>query len=158
MEDLSEKFRKLMARMAKTDAELFRTINDHNKAVTDQVMDLTTEETQLSSLLAIAPPPLVPLEDRSETALKNRFHSCKAAFDWIEQQIGPPPTKKRSWSIAVQTVTSGKWEIQVAATKSSRTSNARINNSLDQINQRLEGIEAVLGLILNSIERNLECN
>ena len=94
MADLSDKFGALMARMAKTDAELFRTIGDHNKAVTEQVMDLTTEEPDSAGPLAITPPPLLPSEERSEAALKGRFKTCKAAFEWIEQKLGTTEQEK----------------------------------------------------------------
>ena len=152
MADLSDKFGALMARMAQTDAELFRTIGDHNKAVTEKVMDLTTEEPNSAGPLAITPPPLLPSEERSEAALKGRFKSCKAAFEWIEQKLGPPPNKKKSWSIAVQTVTSGQWEIQATHSKGSSASNSQISTSLQQINQRLDGIESVLAVILKALE------
>ena len=152
MTDLSDKFGALMARMAKTDAELFRTIGDHNKAVTEQVMDLTTEEPNSAGPLAITPPPLLPSEERSEAALKGRFKTCKAAFEWIEQKLGPPPNKKKSWSIAVQTVTSGRWEIQATHAKGSSTSHSQITRSLKQITQRLDGIESVLAVILKALE------
>ena len=152
MADLSDKFGALMARMAQTDAELFRTIGDHNKAVTEQVMDLTTEEPNSAGPLAITPPPLLPSEERSEAALKGRFKTCKAAFEWIEQKLGPPPNKKKSWSIAVQTVTSGRWEIQATHSKGSSASHSQITRSLQQINQRLDGIELVLAVILKALE------
>ena len=156
MVELSEKFGNLMARMAKTDAELFRTINDHNKAVTAQVIDLTTEKPESTSQLTITPSPLLPLEERSEAALKIRFKTCKEAFNWIEEQLGPPPKRTRTWSIAMQTITSGKWEIQAANTKPSGASNTQIASTLDQINQRLEGIESVLGIILNTLGNNFK--
>ena len=156
MTDLSEKFGNLMARMAKTDAELFRTINDHNQAITAQVMDLTTEKPKSISQLTLTTAPLLPLEERSEAALKIRFKSCMATFNWIEQQLGPPPKRTRTWSIAIQTITSGKWEIQAANTKPSGAYNTQIASTLDQINQRLEGIESVLGIILNTLGNNFK--
>ena len=152
MADLSDKFGALMARMAKTDAALFRTIGDHNKAVIEQVMDLTTEEPDHAAHLALAPPPLLPLEERSEAALKGRFKSCKAAFEWIEEQLGPPPNEKKTWSIAVQTVASGMWEIRATNSKAAPVSTSQITKTLDQINQRLDGIESVLELILKALE------
>ena len=152
MTDLSDKFGALMARMAKTDAELFRTIGDHNRAVTEQVIDLTQEEPDQAARLAITPPPLLPLEERGESALKSRFKTCKAAFEWIEEQLGPPPTKKKTWSIAVQTVTSGMWEIRATNSKAASVSTSQITKTLDQINQRLDGIESVLELILKALE------
>ena len=152
MADLSDKFGALMARMAKTDAALFRTIGDHNKAVIEQVMDLTTEEPDHAAHLALAPTPLLPLEERSEAALKGRFKSCKAAFEWIEQQLGPPPNKKKSWSIAVQTLTAGRWQVQATTSKASAIQYSQISSSLDQINQRLDGIESVLRVILKALQ------
>ena len=153
MTDLSQKFGSLMARMAKTDAELFRTISDHNKAVTDQVMDLTTHEENGSGSLALISPPLLPLEERSETALKKRFGNCKAAFAWLEEKLGPPPSKRLSWSTVVATVTSGQWPSTTITTKSAGVSNTHLADSLDQINKRLDGIEAVLALILSALEK-----
>ena len=127
MAELSDKFGALMARMAKTDAALFRTIGDHNKAVIEQVMD-------------------------SEAALRGRFQSCKAAFEWIEDQLGPPPNKKKSWSIAVQVVTAGRWQVQSTTSKAAAIKHSQISSSLDQINQRLDGIESVLMVILKALQ------
>ena len=152
MAELSDKFGALMARMAKTDAALFRTIGDHNKAVIEQVMDLTTEEPDHPAHLAIAPTPLLPLEESSEAALRGRFQSCKAAFEWIEQQLGPPPNKKKSWSIAVQAVTAGRWQVQSTTSKAAAIKYSQISSSLDQINQRLDGIESVLMVILKALQ------
>ena len=152
MGDLSDKFGSLMARMAKTDAELFRTIGDHNSAVTEQVMNLTTEQQAVTNQPAIAASPLLSPEERSEAALRCRFKTCKAAFEWIEQQLGPPPNKKKTWSIAVQTVTCGRWEIQGSKPKESYVSNHQIAASLELIHERLDGIESVLRLVLKTLE------
>lgn len=150
MSDLSEKFGNLMARMAKTDAELFRTIGEHNRSVTEQVMDLTQEEPPTDGL-ALPAQALLPYEERGEDALKKRFKTCKATFEWIEEQLGPPPSKKKSWSIAVQTITSGKWECGAVSTKTSSTTNSQILKSLEDVNGRLDRIESTLNLLLTAL-------
>lgn len=152
MADLSDKFGALMARMAKTDAALFRTIGDHNKAVIEQVMDLTSDEPDHPSHLGLAPIPLLPLDEGSEAALKGRFKSCKAAFEWLEQQLGPPPNKKKTWSIAAQSVSAGRWQIQSTTSKAAVIQQSQISSSLDQINHRLDDIESVLKVILKALQ------
>ena len=154
MTELSEKFGSLMARMAKTDAELFRTIGDHNKAVTEQVLNLTTEEEPVSSDLALPSQPLLPLEERNRDALKKRFGSCDAVFQWIEEQIGPPPKQRKSWAVAVTAITEGQWKSKPVPTRSSTSSNIQVMHSLEQVHQRLDGIESVLSVLLGLMEES----
>lgn len=154
MTELSEKFGSLMARMAKTDAELFRTIGDHNKAVTEQVLNLTTEEEPVSSDLALPSQPLLPLEERSRDALKKRFGSCDAVFQWIEEQIGPPPKQRKSWAVAVTAITEGQWKSKSVPTRSTTSSNIQVMRSLEQVHQRLDGIESVLSVLLGLMEES----
>lgn len=151
MTDLSDKFGKLMARMAQTDAELFRTIGEHNRSVTEQVMDLTQEEAP-SDVPALLPPPLLPVEERSESALRKRFKSCKATFQWIEEQLGPPPSKKKSWSIAIRAITSGQWEVAAITPKRPTTTTA-VKEQLERVNQRLDRMEGMLQMILQALHQ-----
>ena len=72
MTELSEKFGNLMARWQRPTP--FRTIGDHNKAVTEQVLNPTTEEDELVCPCPF-PKPLLPLEERNRAALKERFGS-----------------------------------------------------------------------------------
>ena len=154
MTDLSEKFGNLMARMAKTDAELFRTIGDHNKAVTQQVLNLTTEDEPVSSALVLPPQPLLPLEERNRDALKERFGSCDAVFQWIEEKIGPPPKQRKSWAVAVTAITEGQWKSKPVPTRSSAISNNQVMRSLEQVHQRLDGIESVLSVLVGLMEES----
>ena len=153
MTELSEKFGQLMARMAKTDADLFRTIGDHNKAVTEQVLNLTTEDEPVSSVLNLPPQALLPLEERNRDALKERFGSCDAVFQWIEEQIGPPPKQRKSWAVAVAAITEGQWAAKPVHQRSTTTStNTQVLRSLDHIHQRLDGIESVLSVLVGLME------
>ena len=154
MTELSEKFGNLMARMAKTDADLFRTIGDHNKAVTEQVPNLTTEDEPVSSVLVLPPQPLLPLEERNRDALKERFGSCGAVFQWIEEQIGPPPKQRKSWAVAVAAITEGQWASKPVPTRPTTTSNTEVMRSLEQLHQRLDGIESVLSVKVGLMEES----
>ena len=152
MTELSEKFGNLMARMAKTDSELFRTIGEHNKSVTEQVLILTTQDEPHSSVPALPPQALLPLEERDMGALKKRFRTCAGAFQWIEGQIGPPPTKKQTWAIAVAAINEGKWVKKSLPARSTTTSNTQVMKSLEQVHQRLDGIESVLSALVSLIK------
>ena len=155
MTELSEKFGSLMARMAKTDAELFRTIGDHNKEVTEQVLNLTTDQEEPDlSVLVLPPQPLLPLEERNRDALKARFGSCDAVFKWIEEQIGPPPKQRKSWAVAVTAITEGQWKSKPVPTRSSAISNNQVMRSLEQVHQRLDGIESVLSVLVGLMEES----
>ena len=152
MAELSEKFGNLMARMAKTDAELFRTIGDHNKAVTEQVLNLTTEDEPDSSVPALPPQGLLALEERDMGALKKRFRTCAGAFQWIEQQIGPPPTKKQTWAIALAAINDGQWAKKSIPARSTTASNTQVMKSLTHVHQRLDGIESVLSALVSLMQ------
>ena len=153
MTELSEKFGQLMARMAKTDADLFRTIGDHNKAVTEQVLNLTIEDEPVSSDLALSPQPLLPPEERSQDMLRKRFGSCNAVFQWIEEQIGPPPKQRKSWEVAITAITEGQWRTKPFPTRSTtNSSNTQVMCSLEQVHQRLGCIESALSILINLME------
>ena len=156
MTELSEKFGNLMARMAKSDADLFRTIGDHNKAVTEQVLNLTTEEDEpVSSVLVLPPKPLLPLEERNRAALKERFGSCDAVLQWIEEQIGPPPKQRKSWAVAVRAITEGQWASRPVPKRSTLTSsNTQVMRSLELVHHRLDGIESMLSVLVELMEES----
>ena len=65
MGDLSDRFGALMARMAKGDAELFRTVAEQNAAIRELVEEgapALPGETKTAAALQTAPQPLLPQE------------------------------------------------------------------------------------------------
>ena len=155
MAELSEKFGQLMARMAKTDADLFRTIGDHNKAVTEQVLNLTTEDEPDSSFPALQPQALLPPEERDKAALEKRFNTCAGVYEWLEEQLGPPPKHRKTWNAAVTAITEGQWPTKPVPTRSTTTSssaNIQILKSLESLHQRMDSIESVLSALVGLME------
>lgn len=155
MAELSEKFGQLMARMAKTDADLFRTIGDHNKAVTEQVLNLTTQDEPDSSLPALQPQALLPPEERDKAALEKRFKTCAGVYKWLEEQLGSPPKHRKTWNAAITAITEGQWKTNPLPTRSTTSStNTQVLRSLDLIHQRLDGIESVLSALVGLMEES----
>ena len=82
MGDLSDRFGALMARMAKGDAELFRTVGEQNAAIRGLVEELAAEpptEALAVAALQAAPQSLLPPEQCHPKALKARFTTAAAA-------------------------------------------------------------------------------
>ena len=111
MGELSDRFADLMARMAKSDADLFRTIGEQNASVRQMVDDLAPAAQDIAGApanTALAPAALLPPEDCNPKALKARFGKVADAQSWIESQIGKAP-KKATWLVIEQTCRSGAW-------------------------------------------------
>lgn len=142
MSDLSSRFAELMARIAKSDAELFRTIGEQNSAVRQLVDEVAEPEANAQTL---APQSLLPLVECELAALKTRFKRASDAQTFAEQSLGPAP-KKLTWALLEQTFRSGQWP--VSAKPARRSSNAGIEERLDQLearlNARLDRLEALL--------------
>ena len=111
MGELSDRFADLMARMAKSDAELFRTIGQQNKSIR-QLVDVfspTDEGNGASNHQdALNSAGLIPLDQCGQKALKIRFGKVAEAQAWVESQIGKAP-KKPTWLMIEQACRNGDW-------------------------------------------------
>ena len=113
MAELSERFAELMARLSKSDAELFRTLGEQNASVRQMVEDLTGPGAAAAGMnqpptAALAPQALIAPEACSIPALKARFRRVADAQAWAEERLGPAP-KKPTWAELEQTFRTGSW-------------------------------------------------
>ena len=116
MAELSERFAELMARLSKSDAELFRTLGEQNASVRQMVEDLTGPAAAAAGMNqpltpALAPQALLAQEACSLPALKARFRRVAAAQSWAEERLGPAP-KKPTWAELEQTFRTGAWPVK----------------------------------------------
>jgi hypothetical protein len=142
MGELSDRFAELMARMAKSDAELFRTIGEQNASVRQMVDDLVPmpEATPVeASSPTLAAGSLLPTEQCSQQGLKLRFSKIAEAQAWIESQIGPAPKKLSTWAAVEKTIRNGSW---AAPAKKAAAASKGINP--EQLEERLATLEAKL--------------
>jgi hypothetical protein len=152
MGELSDRFAELMARMAKTDAELFRTIGEQNASVRQMVDDLVPaneEKGSLNSADALTPASLLPEEQCDQKVLRARFGKVAEAQNWVENQIGKAP-KKATWLVIEQTCRTGAWP--VAGMKGSAASKGITTEQLDQ---RLTALETALNRRFDRLEQLL---
>ena len=115
MAELSERFAELMARLSKSDAELFRTLGEQNASVRKMVDELTVPATvslgggvDQPHANDLAPWSLLPPCDCSLPALKTRFRRVADAKAWAEERLGPAP-KKTTWAVLEQAFRCGAW-------------------------------------------------
>ena len=164
MGELSDRFAELMARMAKSDAELYRTIGEQNASVRQMVDDLVPPDdaTAAPANAALAASALLPAEECSLPALKKRFGKVAEAQAWIETQIGEAP-KKPTWAVIEATCRSGAWPVKAAASPKSRSkglSETRFEQGLkaleDRLDQRLQRIEWMLALLAKALPQTQE--
>lgn len=116
MAELSERFAELMARLSKSDAELFRTLGEQNASVRQMVEDITgpaaaAAGTDAPAIAALAPQALLAPEACSLPALKARFRRVADAQAWVEERLGPAP-KKPTWAELEQTFRTGAWPVK----------------------------------------------
>ena len=141
MGELSDRFADLMARMARSDADLFRTLGEQNASVRQLVDDLTTAPDQPPSppaAVALAAASLLPPEECALPALKARFRRIADAQAWLEERLGPPP-KKPSWAVLEQTFRSGAWPVASKGTaKAPALTTVELDQRLDAMEQRLQ--------------------
>lgn len=152
MGELSDRFAELMARIAKTDAELFRTIGEQNASVRQMVDDLAPANEgkgSLNSAAALTPASLLPEEQCDQKALRARFGKVTEAQYWVEKQIGKAP-KKATWLVIEQTCRTGAWP--VSGLKSSAASKGITTEQLDQ---RLTALETALNRRFDRLEQLL---
>ena len=142
MGELSDRFAELMARMAKSDAELFRTIGEQNASVRQIANDLVAvPEAGVkadATAACLAPAGLLPAEQCDQKALKARFGKVAEAQAWVESQIGKAP-KKPTWLVIEQTCRSGSWPLVAG-----RTTAASKGISSEQLDERLTALETKL--------------
>ena len=141
-----------MARMAKSDADLFRTIGEQNASVrqmVDHLVPAVEDPAAHESNPSLAPVELLPLDQCDQKALKARFGKVVEAQAWIEDQVGKAP-KKPTWLVIEQTCRSGAW---LVAPKKAATAAKRI--SPEQLDERLSALEAKLMQRFDRLERAL---
>ena len=90
MGELSDRFAELMARMAKSDADLYRTIEEQNADVRQMVDDLVPPEaiTAESANTALVASALLPAEECSLPTLKKRFGKVAEAQAGASGRVG----------------------------------------------------------------------
>ena len=141
MGELSDRFGELMARMAKSDAELFRTVGEQNAAIRQMVEEVTPEGPSgvlEAPALTGGPHPLLPKDQCTPTALKARFGSAAAAHVYLEAALGPAPTKKKTWDYLSNVFESGAWPTRARAlTRSGPDLSAVNEEALAQLETRL---------------------
>ena len=157
MAELSERFAELMARLSKSDAELFRTLGQQNASVRQMVEDLTVPATAAdrsqSPQAALAPQALLVQKDCALPALKARFRRVADAQAWAEERLGPAP-KKPTWAELEQTFRAGAWPVKArrGAGGSAVVRDAQLEQRLVQrlelleqrAMQRIDGLEALI--------------
>jgi hypothetical protein len=157
MAELSERFAELMARLSKSDAELFRTLGEQNASVRQMVEELTVPATAAGRdqppQAALAPQALLAQEDCALPALKARFRRVADAQSWAEARLGPAP-KKPTWAELEQTFRTGAWPVKArrGAGGSAAARDAQLEQRLLQrlelleqrVMQRIDGLEALI--------------
>ena len=154
MGELSDRFAELMARMAKSDADLYRTIGEQNASVRQMVDDLVPpdEATASPTHAALVASPLLPVEECALPALKKRFGKVAEAQTWVEMQIGKAP-KKPTWAVIESTCRSGAWPLKAVSSKArskaitEETLRAELAGLEQRLDQRLDRLEAMLSLL-----------
>jgi hypothetical protein len=141
MGELSDRFGELMARMAKGDAELFRTVGEQNAAIRQMVEEVTPEVppgAKEAPALNGGPQSLLPKDQCTSTALKTRFGSAAAAHVYLEAALGPAPTKKKTWDYLSTVFESGAWPTRARAPARSGPQLGSVNEeALSQLETRL---------------------
>ena len=141
MGELSDRFGELMARMAKGDAELFRTVGEQNAAIRQLVEEVTPEGpsgAMEAPALTGGPQPLLPKDQCTPTALKARFGSAAAAHVYLEAALGPAPTKKKTWDYLSTVFEGGAWPTRARALARSGPQLGSVNEeALAQLETRL---------------------
>jgi hypothetical protein len=160
MGELSDRFGELMARMAKGDADLFRTVGEQNAAIRQLVEESTPAQSEPAlkvMALSGAPQPLLPAEQCLPAALKTRFRTAAAAYAYLETALGPAPTKKKTWDHLSTVFATGAWPAParaqsrpgagrgVAGEEALGELEARLMRRIDQLEERV--IALIEGLL-----------
>ena len=163
MSDLSRRFEELMARMARTDAQLFRTIGAQNAALHRIAEDMQPEATPAASpgqqgklsILAPAPASLLPKEECNLEQLKKRFPTLPPARAFLEERLGafPRGIGRLTWRLVVETVERGQWPVRPPSgsrgdkpggNSAMTAMEQRLHRRLERMEQRLERLELLL--------------
>jgi hypothetical protein len=162
MAELSERFAELMARLSKSDAELFRTLGEQNASVRQMVEDLTGPAAAAAGMNqpptpALAPQALLAPEVCSLPALKARFRRVADAQAWAEERLGPAP-RKPTWAELEQTFRTGSWPVKTGKRGASGAGlqaaqlEQRLLQRMDLMEQRcfqrIEGLEQLIRSLL----------
>jgi len=162
MAELSERFAELMARLSKSDAELFRTLGEQNASVRQMVEDLTGPAAAAAGMNqpptpARAPQALLAPEVCSLPALKARFRRVADAQAWAEERLGPAP-RKPTWAELEQTFRTGSWPVKTGKRGASGAGlqaaqlEQRLLQRMDLMEQRcfqrIEGLEQLIRSLL----------
>ncbi|MFN7900188.1 MAG: hypothetical protein ACK5N0_11100 [Synechococcaceae cyanobacterium] len=169
MTDLSHRFAALMARMAQSDAELFRTISEQNSSVRQLVHELHTSDSSdtieagsgggagVPIAAALVAAGLLPGEDCALPSLKARFGQLAQARAWVEERIGKGPTRP-TWAVIEQTCRTGAWPASKPKRPAKATTtltavelDARLLQLEQRLDQRLQRLEALLGRIVAAL-------
>jgi len=141
MGELSNRFGELMARMAKGDAEFFRTVGEQNAAIRQLVEEVAPDGpsgANQAPALNGGPQSLLPRDQCTPTALKARFGSAAAAHVYLEAALGPAPTKKKTWDYLSTVFESGAWPTRARALTRSGPELGSVNEeALAQLETRL---------------------
>ena len=167
MSDLSKRFEALMARMARTDAQLFRTIGEQNAALYRIAEDMEPDATPPAltdlggrpSVAVLAAASLLPKEECSLKQLKKRFRIVPQARAFLEEKLGAPPKGigRFTWALVEQTVTTGQWPTGKKPSGSPTGKSGgggmaameqRLQERLERLEQRLERLELLLLQVL----------
>lgn len=167
MSDLSKRFEALMARMARTDAQLFRTIGEQNAALhriaegmePDATPPALTDQGGRPSVAVLAAASLLPKEECSRKQLKKRFRTLPPARAFLEEKLGAPPKGigRFTWALVEQTVTTGQWPAGKKPSGSPTGKSGgggmaameqRLQERLERLEQRLERLELLLLQVL----------
>jgi hypothetical protein len=181
MADLSRRFAELMARMARTDADLFRTLGEQNAAVRQMVDEVLPDEgldsapsapgqgpahtltSPTAGAPALAPSPLLSIEECSPARLRARFRTLPPARAFLEEKLGPPPAGigRLTWAVVEKAFRSGSWPAGKTTTTGKATGSAtalagmeqRLGERFDRMEARLNQIELLLLQVLEARHR-----
>ena len=161
MSDLSKRFEALMARMAHTDAQLFRTIGEQHAALHRIAEDMQPDATPPAltgqggrpSVAVLAAASLLPRE-YSLKQLKKHFGTLPPARAFLEERLGAPPKGigRITWKVVEQTVETGQWPAgQPSGSHDGKSGGddlaameQRLQARLERLEQRLERLERLL--------------
>jgi hypothetical protein len=167
MADLSRRFAELMARMARTDADLFRTLGEQNAAVRRMVDEVLPSDgakpAPTADPPALAPSPLLPIEECSLARLKARFRTLPPARAFLEEKLGPPPagSGRISWALVEKAFSSGSWPAGKVSSAGRAGGSAaalaaterHLGERFDRVEHRLDQIELLLLQVLEARHR-----
>lgn len=157
----------LMARLAKSDTGLFRTLGEQNASVRQMVDDLTVPtaagaggSADQSQPATLQPQSLLPPQDCALPAPKARFRLVVEAQAWAEERLGPAP-RKPTWAVVEQAFRTGAWPMQPSKRSSSSAARheaqpeehllQRMDRLEQQLIERLDALEPLIRSLLRGL-------